>query len=129
MAREPGSPLSALSRLAGLTLILVAAGYRPTRGAGGRAALEAMLLACGVSLTGSAVGGVPIALAREGGLEGLKRFIASMVLRLLVVAALAGLAIWLLDPLRKPFLLWLGLTYLVLLVADTGFAWKVLRRL
>lgn len=118
-----------LGALAGLTVVLVAAGYLPTRGAGGEAALAAMLLACGISLVGSAAGGVPIALAREGGLEGLKRFVASMVLRLLLVAALAGLAVWLLDPLRKPFLLWLGMSYLVLLVADTGFAWRVLRRL
>ena len=80
-------------------------------------------------------GGVPIAAAGrrkvEGnpGIEGLKLFTASMVLRLLVVAALAGAVIWLLEPARKPFLLWLAISYLVLLAADTGFAQAVLRRL
>lgn len=118
-----------LAGLAGLTLLLMAAGYLPTRSSGGEPALVAMALACGVSLVGSALGGVPIALAREGGLEGLKRFVASMVLRLLVVAALAGLLLWLVGPARRPFLLWLALSYLVLLAADTGFAWTVLRRL
>lgn len=118
-----------LATLAGLTLVLVGAGYLPTRDLGGEAALTAMALACGVSLVGSALGGLPIALAREGGLEGLKRFVASMVLRLLVVAALAGLVLWLAGPARRPFLLWLALSYLVLLAADTGFAWTVLRRL
>ena len=124
-----------LAALAGLTLLLLAIGYLPTRSIAGEAALPAMLLACAVTLVGSAVGGVPIAIAGrrkvEGnpGIEGLKLFTASMVLRLLVVAALAGAVIWLLGPERKPFLLWLAISYLVLLAADTGFAQAVLRRL
>ncbi len=118
-----------LAALVGLTLVLLAAGYLPTRSMAGDAALRAMLLACCVSFIGSAVGGLPIATARAGGMEGLKRFTASMVLRLLVVAALAGVVIWLLGPERKPFLLWLAISYLILLVADTGFAQAVLRRL
>ena len=118
-----------LAALVGLTLVLLAAGYLPTHSIAGEAALPAMLLACGVSFVGSAVGGLPIAMARAGGMEGLKRFTASMVLRLLVVAALAGAVIWFLGPERKPFLLWLAISYLVLLAADTGFAQTVLRRL
>jgi hypothetical protein len=118
-----------LTALVGLSLVLLAIGYRPTRSMAGEAALPAMLLACAVSFVGSAVGALPIATARVGGLEGLKRFTASMVLRLLLVAALAGAVIWLLDPERKPFLLWLAISYLVLLMADTGFAQAVLRRL
>jgi hypothetical protein len=118
-----------LAALLGLTLALLAVGYLPTRSLAGAAGLPAMLLACGVSFVGSAVGGLPIATARASGLEGLKRFTASMVLRLAVVAALAGAVIWLLGPERKPFLLWLALSYLVLLVADTGFAQAVFRRL
>ena len=92
-----------------------------------------MLLACGVSFVGSAVGALPIATAGAGGagggLEGPRRLTASMVLRLLVVAVLAGAVLWLVGPERKPFLLWLAISYLVLLVADTGFAQAVLRRL
>jgi len=118
-----------LAALVGLTLVLLAVGYLPTRSVAGEEALPAMLLACGVSFIGSAVGGMPIATAHAGGMEGLKRFTASMVLRLLVVAALAGVVIWLLGPERKPFLLWLAISYLVLLAADTGFAQTVLRRL
>ncbi len=118
-----------LAALVALSLVLLAVGYLPTRSMAGEAALPAMLLACGVSFIGSAVGGLPIATARDGGLEGLKMFTASMVLRLLVVAALAGAVIWLLGPERKPFLLWLAISYLLLLGADTGFAQIVLRRL
>jgi hypothetical protein len=118
-----------LAALAGVTVLVLAAGYRPTRALAGEAALEAMFLACGVCLAGSAVGGVPIALARAGGPEALKRFIGSMALRLAVVALLALLVLLLLAPARKPFLLWLALSHLVLLVADTGFAWRVLGRL
>ena len=118
-----------LAALLGLSLVLLAIGYLPTLSLAGEAALPAMLLACGVSFVGSAVGGLPIAMARAGGMEGLKRFTASMVLRLLVVAALAGAVIWFLGPERKPFLLWLAISYLVLLAADTGFANAVLRRL
>jgi hypothetical protein len=115
--------------IAGLSLVLLAIGYVPTRSLAGAAALPAMLLACAISFIGSAVGALPIATARAGGLEGLKRFTASVVLRLLLVAALAGAVLWFLDPERKPFLLWLAISYLVLLVADTGFAQAVFRRL
>ena len=123
-----GRYLVFLAALAGLTLLLAAIGYLPTRSVAGESGVAAMLLACGVSLVGSAVGAVPIAMARNAR-EGLKRFIASMALRLLVVAVLAGVAYWILDPERVPFLLWLAISYLALLVADTGFAQAVLRRL
>ena len=118
-----------LAALVGLTLALAAVGYLPTRSLAGPAALPAMFLACAVCLAGSAVGGVPIALARAGGVEGLKRFIASMVLRLLVVVLLAVAVLLLLGPERKPFLLWLAIGHVVLLIVDTGFARKVLERL
>lgn len=120
-----------LAALVGLTSVLAAIGYLPTVSKAGEAALPAMWLALGVSCIGSAIGAVPIATARagSGGMEGLKRFTASMVLRLLIVAALAGAVIWFVGPERKPFLLWLAISYLVLLAADTGFAQVVLRRL
>ncbi len=124
-----------LAAIAGMTVVLLAVGYLPTRSIAGEAALPAMLLACFVSFIGSAVGALPIATVGTSGtkgaagMEGLKRFTASMVLRLLVVAALAGAVIWFLGPERKPFLLWLAISYLVLLAADTGFARTVLRRL
>jgi len=120
-----------LVALVGLTLLLGAIGYLPTLSKAGETALPAMWLALGVSCIGSAIGAVPIATARagSGGMEGLKLFTASMVLRLLIVAALAGAVIWLVGPERKPFLLWLAISYLVLLAADTGFAQVVLRRL
>lgn len=118
-----------LVALSGLTLLLLAVGYLPTRSLGGEAALAAMLLACGVSFAGSALGALPIATARAAGPEGLQRITAAMLVRLLVVAALAGGLYWLLRPERRPFLLWLAISYLVLLAADTGFARAVFRRL
>ena len=124
-----------LAALVGLTLLLLAVGYLPTRSLAGEVALPAMFLACAVVFVGSAVGALPIATTGrrqvEGnpGIDGLKRFTASMVLRLLLVALLAGAVIWFLEPARKPFLLWLAISYLVLLAADTGFAQAVFRRL
>ena len=124
-----------LAALAGITLALLAIGYLPTRSIGGEVALPAMLLGCAVSFVGSALGALPIATAGSGeragvaGVEGLKRITAAMALRLLLVAALAGGVLWLLSPSRRPFLLWLAISYLVLLVADTGFARATLRRL
>jgi hypothetical protein len=131
-----------LAVLAGATVALLAAGYLPTRSLAGEAALPAMLLACAISFVGSAVGGLPLARVGvmgtggdagagkgDGGVEGLKRVITAMALRLAVVVVLAGAVILLVGPERKPFLLWLALSYLVLLVADTGYAQTVLRRL
>lgn len=124
-----------LAALAGLTLALAALGYLPTRSIAGEAGLPAMFLACAVSFVGSAAGALPIVITETGGgqgpagIEGFKRISAAMVLRLTVVACLGGAVYWLLRPEKRPFLLWLAISYLVLLVADTGFARAALRRL
>ncbi len=116
-----------LAALAGLTGLLLLAGYLPTRAAGGRPALFAMALACAASFAGSALGGLPIALARGAPSQGLALFAASMILRLLVVGVAAGALALLAAPPKEPFLIWLALSYLALLFADTAYAWLALR--
>ena len=64
----------------GVTGALLLLGYLPTRSLGGQASVSAMFCACSVSLFASAVGALPIAWARKGGLRALKLFVAAMVL-------------------------------------------------
>ncbi len=121
--------LAFLASVVGVTAALLLVGYLPTRTLGGQPAVMALLYACAVSLFSSAVSGLPIARARAGGLAGFKLLVASIVIRLLTVAA-AGVAVAIAVGLeRKPFLLWLAISYLALLVVDTVYAWKTLRRL
>ena len=113
----------------GVTIALLLIGYSPTRSQGGETAVVAMWFACGVSLVASAVSGLPIVRARSGGLSAFKLFVASIVLRLFTVAV-GGVAVAMgagLEP--KPFLLWLAISYLALLVVDTAYTWTTLRRL
>ena len=121
--------LTFLAAVAGVTVVMVLVGYWPTRSLGGEPAVVAMWFACGVSLVASAVSGLPIVRARSGGLSAFKLFVASIVLRLFTVAV-GGVAVAMgagLEP--KPFLLWLAISYLALLVVDTAYTWTTLRRL
>jgi hypothetical protein len=74
-----------------------------------------------VTFLGSVVGSLPLALAADGG-AGPARFLSSLGLRFAVVAGLAaGVALtkWVAP---RPFLIWVGVSYLVLLVVDVRFA-------
>ncbi len=113
----------------GLAALLAAVGYFPSLARGGPAAVEAMLFACGVSWTAALVSGLPIALATGGAQQGLQLFLASMLLRLLTVAGLGAAAAFGAGLATRPFLLWLGISYLVLLPLDVGYAWRTLSRL
>lgn len=100
---------------------------------------EAMLWACGVALVGTLAGLVPLlgggavgdgSKARPGaGPAAVSRFLASMLLRLAAVAVGSGAVLVLGNVSAKPFLLWLAVSYLALLVVETAFALRVFRSL
>lgn len=100
--------------------MLVLVGIPVTRKVAGDAAVPALLLACAVSLIASLVGAVIILLSRElRGPNGVFAAMAAMGARLVIVA-LAGLLIALSGwVVLKPFLLWLALSYMALLIVDT----------
>jgi hypothetical protein len=105
----------------GLAAIIALLGYLPTKRWGGEGAVRAMLAGCGVTVVASALGGVPVMLfsgaaaGTTGALAGMAlRFGAALVLTL--AAALSG------EFERGPLLVWVGLSYMVLLVVDTRFA-------
>jgi hypothetical protein len=105
----------------GLTLTLVLVGYAPTRSLAGKGAIPALVVGCAIGLVSAALGGVPIHLARGSGRMGTAAF-AGMAVRFASACALALGAVlsgWL-D--RGPLLVWVALSYLVLLVVDTRYA-------
>jgi len=117
-----------LAQAVGILALLAALGYLPTRRFGGDPALVAMAAACGICLTASVLGAVPIVLAR--GWEAARRLTAvlgAMALRLALVlllgaaAALSGLIE------TPPLLIWLAVAHAGLLVADTRFALGMMR--
>lgn len=96
-------------------------GYLPTKRWGGEGAVRAMLAGCGVAVVASGLGGLPVLLfagtagGTTGALAGMAlRFGAALVLTL--AAALSG------EFERGPLLVWVGLSYMVLLIVDTRFA-------
>lgn len=111
------------------TAVTAGLGYFPTVRLAGRGAVGAMLAGCGASLAASLVGAVPIALAPVGSPANVTlATTASMALRLLVVlAACLWLALsgWFE---RGPLLIWVGISYLSLLIGDTRYAVRVMRR-
>jgi len=105
----------------GLALVLV--GFLPTRRLAGEAGLAAMGVGCGVSLLASWLGALPIVMASRGDAKALgSAVIGAMAIRFFVV--LLGTLVLVLgtELARAPFLLWVGISYVVLLVVDTLFA-------
>jgi hypothetical protein len=109
-----------------LAVLIALLGYLPTKRWGGERAVLAMLAGCSVGVVASALGGVPVLLmsgmpgtsAGKGGTGALAamavRFAAALGLGL--AAALSG------SFERGPLLLWLAISYMVLLTVDTRYA-------
>jgi len=114
-AREWG--MSALAALA----VVAALGVVPTLRLAGREGLSALAAGCAVSAVGAMLGAVPVlrAVARGGAASPVATFGAATATRL--VATLAGaLEVALGSELpRAPLLIWVGLAYGALLVAET----------
>ena len=123
-------------RASGMQLLVFVAGvgYVPTKRLAGSDGTLAMAVGCVISLVASAMGAVPVVLARrhvgtdsQAGGRRVTAVMMSMAVRFLVVlilavaAALSGLFV------TAPLLVWLAISYLALLAADTMFALRVLR--
>ena len=121
--------------LAGAVVVFVAGvGYVPTKRLAGSDGTLAMAVGCVISLVASALGAVPVVLAqRHVGTDSqaagrrVTAVMMSMAVRFLVVltlgisAALSGLFV------TAPLLVWLAISYVALLTADTMFALRVLK--
>lgn len=110
-----------------LTVAMVAVGYVPTKRLGGPGAVTAMLAGCVISLVASVVGCIPIVLASRGPKQKMPPAVMlATALRFLVVLILAlsaALSGWFE---RAPLLVWVGISYVVLLVADTIYAVRLI---
>ena len=85
-----------------------------------------MLGAIAVTVLGSIIGGYPVLVARIRGSAKPQVVMISMLVRLLAVAILAAVTAVGLGLPTAPFLVWLALAYLLLLVIDTRYATSVL---
>lgn len=108
----------------GATLVVALIGILPTRKLAGEGSLEALLVGCAVTLAASAIGAVPLVRA-AGKSEPQALVLGVMVaigvrLGLVLAAALVLLSGgW--FP-RRPLLIWIAVSYLVVLVVETRFA-------
>lgn len=109
-----------------VTAVMIAVGYAPTKRMGGADAIAAMLAGCAISVVGSVIGAVPIITATRGpGRMIAQAVLLSTALRLMVVLALTlaiALSGWFL---LRPLLLWVAISYVLLLAADTIHAVRV----
>jgi uncharacterized membrane protein len=123
----PGSPAAEYRRFLTWAVAVAAGvillGYAPTRQLGGAGALRAMVAGCALGVVASAVGAVPIVLARRGSpAERLTATLASMGLRLLVLFALTTSVVLSGWFERRPLLIWTAIGYIAQLVVDTRYA-------
>lgn len=116
-----------------VVVFLAGVGYVPTKRLAGSDGTLAMAAGCFISLIASAMGAVPVVLARrqrgtdsQAAARRTTSVMMSMAVRFLVVlimgvaAALSGLFV------TAPLLVWLAISYVVLLAADTVFALRAL---
>ncbi|HEX4499111.1 MAG TPA: hypothetical protein VIE43_25765 [Thermoanaerobaculia bacterium] len=121
------SPLKEYLRFLGWTLAVGAGaallGYAPTRRVWGAGALPAMLAGCAIGVIASAVGALPILMARRSGsaaspVQGL----LSTAVRLAVLVVL-GLSVGLSGAFEvRPLVVWIALGYGALLALDVWYA-------
>lgn len=118
---DPRRYLRLLALLAGLAAALAAVGYLPTARLAGEPGTGAMVAGIAASLLATALGGLPLLLSPASARDAATAPLLAMALRFLVVVVLAvALALSGLVPVA-PTLLWLALSYLVLLTAEAAF--------
>ncbi len=132
--RSAASDFARFLILAGAIVVFVAGvGYVPTKRLAGSDGTLAMAVGCVISLVASAMGAVPVVWARrqmgtdsQAAGRRVTAVMMSMAVRFLVVlimgaaAALSGLFV------TAPLLVWLAISYVALLAADTMFALRAL---
>jgi hypothetical protein len=100
-------------------------GYLPTLRWGGPGAVRAMLAGCGVGVAASGLGGIPVLLfAGTGGATGALAAMAARFASALLLGLAAVLSGWFE---RGPLLIWVAISYAVLLIVDTRFALQGMR--
>ncbi len=109
-----------------MSALLGVVGYFPTRSFSAEGAVPAMISALVVAALGSIIGAVPILLADWQGSARPQVVMVSMFVRLVAVVLLAAFVALTLGLEPAPFLIWLALAYLLLLVVDTRYAMKAL---
>lgn len=112
--------------VSGTAVVIAALGYFPTLKVAGESAITPMIGAIGAVALGSIIGGVPIFRARLRGAAKPGVVMVSMIVRLVAVVILAAFTGLLLELRMEPFLVWLALSYLLLLVVDTRYSMTVL---
>lgn len=113
----------------GCAAAMLMLGYLPTLRLAGDAGLSAMLSAVAVTSLASMIGGYPVFVAHLRGQPNPFAGLISMVMRLVVVAILAVVVSLSVALDSSPFLAWLAISYLLLLVVDTRYATVALRSL
>ncbi len=107
----------------GIVVGLWALGYLPTRRFVGEEAMPAMLMAGVLALVASLVGTLPLLNVRgRPPVEKVSAVLGAIALRLLAILVLAAAVLLSGFLAGKPFLVWVVLTHLGLLIADTLFA-------
>ncbi len=108
----------------GLSAAAIVLGYIPTVRLAGSATVVSMIAGVVVSLAASWAGALPVALTRNraASFGPTNVVMAAMTVRFLVVLALALLIALSGKVDRAIFLIWVGISYMVLLAADTHYA-------
>ncbi len=101
--------------------IAIAVGWLPTSRWAGAAGLEALAAGCAVAFAGAALGTLPVLFAVAAGGTDRTHAVAGKAMALRAGGTLAGaLALALGTGIaRTPFLVWVGVAYIALLVAET----------
>lgn len=89
---------------------------------GGNEAAHAWRLGCLATLIASLLGGLLVCASGRMHIGGVTLALGSMLVRLAVLGLLGSALAVLLDLASSPFLLAIALSYLALLVVDTGYA-------
>ncbi len=102
---------------------LMALGYLPTERLAGAEGISAMIVACAVSLLGSAVGALPFLLIQlKTQADAMPAVMGSIVLRMALVIAVTTAVAWSGVLANPPFLIWVALSHAALLIVDTRYA-------
>ncbi len=99
---------------------LAALGWFPTQNLGGASGIRAMLAGIGVSLAASLLGILPVLRSRSGGnaSQEMVTLLGGTSLRMAVALGLSLVVVLGSEIARKPFLVWVGISYLALLPID-----------